>query len=62
MLHKCYLISGLDSSQGSGVPIATDQVRARMSGIMVEIVRGKAVNSSSIRFAWKVNIYIFLHY
>ena len=54
MLHKCYL--------GSGVPIATDQVRARMSGIMVEIIRGKPVNSSSIRFAWRVNIYIFLHY
>ena len=31
-----------------------------MSGIMVEIVRGDAVNSSSIRFAWRVNIYICL--
>jgi hypothetical protein len=55
MLHKCYLISGLGSSQGSGVPIATDQVRARIHfslNIGSEVLRLQDFAQIILKFSW----------
>ena len=45
----------IGSKSEIAVAVPADEIRTRMSGIVVQIEKGGAVNSSAIRFEWKVS-------